>query len=143
MLMFCKPINVQVPEAKCKRHDVLAVSNASQVASKLRLQTNTSRGKLTSGFQVNAQVFSCRTESVFYVFASSTHKSEPFISHRCASVSSTGKQVRQLMWMISLGPSGTSQSCWQEGEWSCLTGTLLWNQGIIVASQELLSSGSA
>lgn len=69
MSTFCKWINVEVPEAKS--HDVLAVSNASQMASKLHLLTNTSQGKNTSGFQVNAQVSSCLTKSDFYMFVSS------------------------------------------------------------------------
>lgn len=74
---FCKWINVEVPEAKSKSHDVLTVSNASQMASKLHLLTNTSQGKPTSGFQVNAQMFSCPTKSDFYMFVSSRTNQRP------------------------------------------------------------------
>lgn len=117
MSTFCKWLNVEVPEAKSKSHDVLTVSNASQMASKLHLLTNTSQGKATSGFQVNAQVFSCLNQEPLLYVCVFTHKSEAFISHRCASVSPTGKHVRQLTWMNSLGLSGTSQS--HAGKWTC------------------------
>lgn len=117
MSTFCKWINAEVPEAKSKSHDALAVSNASQLASKLHLLTNTSQGKTTSGFQVNAQVFSCLNQERLLYVCVFTHKSEAFISHRCASVSPTGKHVRQLTWMNSLGLSGTSQS--HAGKWTC------------------------
>lgn len=98
MSTFRQQINAEVPEAKSKSHDALAVSNASHTgASKLLLLTNTHQGKLQLLSRTEAQVFSCLTKSEPFYGWFFMDKLEPLISHRCASTSMPGYHVRQLI----------------------------------------------
>lgn len=90
-----------LPEANSKSHDMLAVSNTSQSASKLHLLTNTSQRKtLTSCLQDKPESHISVSNDSFYMATSLLTNQGFSHRHRCGSVNYPVKRAADEVDLI-------------------------------------------